>query len=104
MQETLDYAPDLTPELVEQRIRRYLDEIENQTKQDYRGQDGVFLVYGGEQSGSVRHSHTPALALLKGRFEDVLRLAVQLRDFCTWSEWSGGRVERVALHDAGHPA
>jgi len=94
--------PDLfdkkvTPEVAAQIKADYIKRLDTPYLSDYyvdcRGKSGVFRIIGDDQSGSYHSSHTPTLAYLSGRFEDVLEAACYMKRFTYWSKTSGGRIE-----------
>lgn len=87
----------LTAERKKQRIETYLKAIEKNECKDLRGKKGTFLIYGDNQEQGDGHKFTPLLAVMKGRFEDVLSRAVELKGFCFWSDHRVGKIEKVAV-------
>lgn len=89
----------LSKEQQEVVYNNYINECKTQTyREDYRGELGIFMVYGDDQSGSYSNSYTPLLAHLSGKFEDCLRVACSLENFTYWSSQLGGRLVKVDVH------
>jgi hypothetical protein len=91
----------VTPEVAAQIKANYIKRLDTQYLPDHyvdcRGRTGVFRIIGDDQSGSYHSSHTPTLAYLSGRFEDVLEAACYMQRFTYWSKTTGGRIEPLQI-------